>query len=340
MSYPIVTIALYAYNEERFIRDAVRSVLAQTYSPLEVVLSDDGSSDRTFEIMREMATAYRGPHKIILNRNERNIGIGSQLNAAFEKSSGELILLANGDDVSLPGRTAKTVDVWLASDRKAYAITTDLATMDEDGTTLPSVMATETVFSNLEDGVKRRFSGVGAASLALSRDVFECFGPLLPTLVLEDNALYMRATLLGERIHMKTPLVVYRIHKGNISQSYAPDDFDVWMYRYLDKLVWPRREGVKAYLQMLNDLHSKKAEDWTPTDLKRARWAAMEKLIENGFLSDYYSRETAVTRADGWRMLGRLAWLLAKLAIKAHVPYFERRNARWHYQSMLKANRR
>ena len=69
---PLITFALFAYNQERFIREAVAGAFSQTYSPLEIILSDDCSSDRTFEIIQEMTAGYEGPHKVILNRNEKN----------------------------------------------------------------------------------------------------------------------------------------------------------------------------------------------------------------------------------------------------------------------------
>ena len=57
---PLVTFALFAYNQEQFIREAVEGAFAQTYEPLEIILSDDCSTDRTFEIMQEMASACEG----------------------------------------------------------------------------------------------------------------------------------------------------------------------------------------------------------------------------------------------------------------------------------------
>ena len=54
-SPPLVTFALFAYNQEAFIREAVASALSQTYEPLEIILSDDCSTDRTFAIMQELA---------------------------------------------------------------------------------------------------------------------------------------------------------------------------------------------------------------------------------------------------------------------------------------------
>lgn len=71
---PLITIAVFAYNQEEFIRDAVNGAFSQTYSPLEIILSDDCSSDRTFEIMQEMANTYQGPHRVICRRNPFNLG--------------------------------------------------------------------------------------------------------------------------------------------------------------------------------------------------------------------------------------------------------------------------
>ena len=76
---PLVTISMLTYNQERYVRDAVRGVLAQTYEPLEIVISDDCSTDGTWNIILEEVDAYRksgGVHKnIVLNRNEKNLGL-------------------------------------------------------------------------------------------------------------------------------------------------------------------------------------------------------------------------------------------------------------------------
>lgn len=330
---PKVTFVLYAYNEEKYIAEAVRSALAQTYSPMEIVLSDDGSSDGTFRIMERMAAEYSGPHRIILNRNRQNIGIGSQLNAAVEKSEGELILLANGDDVSLPERTVRTVEAWLGSDRTAQAITTDLLKMDEHGAPIRGILNGATLFKDLEDGMRKRFGGVLAASLAISRVAFERFGALLPSLILEDNVLYLRAVLTGPTLHLRDPLVIYRIHRDNISQAYSYDDFATWSARHRRKNLWHREEAVKAYLQMLTDLYrGNQVARWPARDVRRARWVAIEKLVENAMLRDYLADVPEAGLADWWKALGRLFLLLLKATIKTGFPAIEERNARWHHR--------
>src|SRR5215470_19484540 len=119
---PLMTFAVAGFNQEAFIREAVEAAFAQTYSPLEIVLSDDCSKDKTFEIMCEMAKAYRGPHRIVLNRNPARRSIGGHINRIMEVSQGELVLAAAGDDISLPQRTQANYEAWEASGRKATSI--------------------------------------------------------------------------------------------------------------------------------------------------------------------------------------------------------------------------
>ena len=67
MTEDFVSICLFAYNQEKYIRAAVESCLSQTYSSCEIILSDDASTDKTFELMQECVREYNGPHKIIDN---------------------------------------------------------------------------------------------------------------------------------------------------------------------------------------------------------------------------------------------------------------------------------
>lgn len=67
---PLVTFALFACNQEKYIREAVEGAFSQSYEPLEIILSDDCSSDRTFE-MREMAAEYKGAHRLGLQNSEQ-----------------------------------------------------------------------------------------------------------------------------------------------------------------------------------------------------------------------------------------------------------------------------
>ena len=83
---PRASLLLLAYNQERYAEEAARSCLAQESEPLEIVFSDDASSDRTHEILATIAAEYRGPHRVVVRRNETNLGITGHYNRLVEES--------------------------------------------------------------------------------------------------------------------------------------------------------------------------------------------------------------------------------------------------------------
>ena len=213
---PLVSFCVLGFNQEAFIREAIEGAFAQTYQPLEIVLSDDCSADRTFEIMREMAEGYRGPHRVVLSRNERNLGIVGNLNKMMELSRGELVLKSDGDDVSLPHRAERLVEAWLASDRRIKSLHSDVMRMDMDGRDIgrlgtPRIMRTDRAPLTI---LRNNLYVLGAAS-AWTRDLFDRFGPIDPAAIVEDTVIPFRAAVLGEVGYVDEPLVRYRV--GGIS---------------------------------------------------------------------------------------------------------------------------
>lgn len=335
---PVVTLVLYAYNEERFIREAIDSVFSQTYCPLEIVLSDDGSQDQTFEIMRQMAEAYHGPHEIILNRNERNLGIGSQINAAVEKGTGELLVLANGDDISLPRRVERIVSAWESTGSQAAAIASAYEIMDEDGTRTGRVVRAERDFSDIPHSTYLRFGGPGAVVMCVSRRCFNKFGPLAPNLILEDGPMNLRSTLTGSWCFIDDPLVLYRVHSENISQAYQPTDFQTWRRRHRSKAIWQMREGEKAFVQMLADLYSEGVEECDDRMIAQARINAARRLLDYQLRTCYYRGAWPFSLKQWLGFAMQFFWLALKIATKVVFPAIERRKDRWHYRSVIRAS--
>lgn len=122
MGQPLISFYIIAFNQERYIRQAVEAAFRQTWSPLEIILSDDNSEDRTFEIMREMAQSYRGPHRLVLNRNSRNLGVGAHINRIVELCSGDFIVASAGDDVSEPERAEELYRLYLSARKRALLV--------------------------------------------------------------------------------------------------------------------------------------------------------------------------------------------------------------------------
>ncbi len=216
MNRPLITFMIIAYNQERYVGEAVEGAFSQTYSPLEIILSDDCSTDRTFEIMQKMAADYRGAHQIRLNRTEQNLGLGGHISHAMGRARGELIVVAASDDISLPERTERIWQTFAESGGKAMSIYSSFVTIDGTGRRQETVgKPPSETGHDIEAYIKS--GGVHGCSHAWHRRVFDVFGPLYPGTVYEDKAIPLRSVLLGEIRFIDEPLVLYRRHSQSLT---------------------------------------------------------------------------------------------------------------------------
>lgn len=112
---PLVTVLMPVYNGEKYLREAVGSILGQTLTDFEFLILDDGSTDSSAEIIQ----SYSDP-RIRLIRNERNRGISAVLNQGLELASSELIARMDADDISYPDRLEKQAGFF--QDQPDYAL--------------------------------------------------------------------------------------------------------------------------------------------------------------------------------------------------------------------------
>jgi glycosyltransferase involved in cell wall biosynthesis len=105
---PKVSVIVPIYNQLPFIRETVDSVLAQDHANLELVLSDDGSTDGTVDILREYAERDA---RVVVVASERNTGIAGAFNRGLDAHSGEYVAWLGGDDVMLEGKLSRQVAV-------------------------------------------------------------------------------------------------------------------------------------------------------------------------------------------------------------------------------------
>ena len=109
MTHPKVSVFLPTYNQKHFVRETIESILTQNYPNLEVVVGDDGSVDGTQEILLEYKEKYPELFKLILS--SKNEGITANCNKILKECTGEYIALFAGDDIWLPGKLLKQVDL-------------------------------------------------------------------------------------------------------------------------------------------------------------------------------------------------------------------------------------
>jgi len=207
-----------AYKQERFIREAVEGAFAQTYSPLEIIISDDCSPDRTFDIIKEMAAVYRGPHKIILSRNENSLGLCGNLNKALELTSGELIVGAAGDDISLPHRCERIADEWMRPGRRWHSICSGAEIIDEFGSRRGAYLNPHSYreINSVDQMLESGIVGISGCAHAFSRKTFDLFGAIDPRSFGEHDLLGFRSLILGGVCWIPDRLILYRRHAENL----------------------------------------------------------------------------------------------------------------------------
>jgi glycosyltransferase involved in cell wall biosynthesis len=249
--YPSVTFALFAYNHERYIREAVKGALAQDFGPIEIILSDDGSTDRTFEFMQDAVANYNGPHLVRLNRNRENIGLASHVNRIFREAKGEVIVVAAGDDISLPSRVSDTVAALRACPGSTMVSFVDQS-IDDVGTVLasPEPIASTTTFGLSEflahGSSAQREMQISGASRAILKSTVNTFGDLLPDCPAEDSPYLLRSLYVGKGVVCHWPGIRYRQHSEQLSseRSIAGMDAAAFKRQYLLDLGVALREDM------------------------------------------------------------------------------------------------
>jgi glycosyltransferase involved in cell wall biosynthesis len=210
-----LSLVVMAYKQEAFIEDTVAAVLAQDHPGLEIVLSDDASPDGTFAIMSRMAASYRGPHRVVLNRNPRNLGLIGHVNSLFSLTAADYLIYNAGDDISEPHR-ARAVAETIARDRPKY-IHSNVTDLHPDGqpfaTQRHRTRAGELAAMSLPHLARAMSHGIGATAV-WHRDLFDIFGPITETGLYEDRVLLFRARLISSVAYIDDRLVRYRRGHG------------------------------------------------------------------------------------------------------------------------------
>ena len=213
-NFPITLVVL-GFNQEKSIGLAIESALRQDYENLEVLLSDDCSSDATFDIMQAAASRYRGPHRLSLNRNPENLGIAGHINTVVSLGSHELIVLNAGDDISTPQRVSVLAKAFEQTFPRPLLIHSD-ATAVLRGESVEDLRPMK--LSKLSEGriatVKNYYLGCTGA---ISKDLHRVYGPLSVPGVIEDVAEGFRAAILGRLHYVPQALVLYSLDSGSFS---------------------------------------------------------------------------------------------------------------------------
>lgn len=312
---PLVSMLLIAWNQEATVAEAIAGALSQTYSPLELMVSDDASSDGTWAAIERALAGYTGPHRVRLNRNPVNLGIGAHLSRLVELSAGELLFVTAGDDVSLPTRCERVVSAWLDAGRRPDLIASALLDVDAEGNShgviTPSDLGT---YRDAADWIARPPFVVGAGQ-AWTRRLFDRFGPLPAGVVAEDLIMVFRAIGSGGARTLPEPLVRYR--RGGLSRAVR----NLCVKDVVGRLLKNNRSSLVELPQLLADASTMGQLAAVEATLRRR--LARELYIRDVFAApSLAARIAAFRRARAVPLASRLRLGLYAAVPAAFAPFF------------------
>ncbi len=222
-----VSVVIPLYNHERYIEECLDSVLAQDLPNIELLILDDGSSDKGFDVACCWKETYGHRFARIEFDRQTNVGITYTFDRLFRKSTGRFILILASDDVLLPGSITQRLDLF--KDEGVLAVFGDAIPIDDMGTVLgksaigelgvPSSRAALSDPQTLPWELIFRWNIYGSVLLCRREALMNLDGSSVLNLSIysEDMQLYYKLASQGSLRYLDRPVAKYRVHSTNTS---------------------------------------------------------------------------------------------------------------------------
>jgi glycosyltransferase involved in cell wall biosynthesis len=238
-SMPRISVLLRVYNGERYLPQAIDSILQQSFGDLELYVLDDGSEDRSLAIAR--AKAARDSRVIVVNGEHR--GLVDGLNIGLGMAKGEFIAIMDADDISFRDRFKYQVG-FLDTHPECCAVGTQAMRIDEDG--LPVNCFKVPKHHDQIDG--DHMCGLGAGiihpSVMMRTSAVAQIGGYRPEFVwAEDYDLFLRLAEIGKLANLPQVLLQYRVHVSEVTSQHREAQF-LAAKRALEDATIRRKTGM------------------------------------------------------------------------------------------------
>ncbi len=225
---PIVSVILPVYNTAHLLPEAVRSVRAQRFEALEIVIVNDGSTDDTQEVIDGLGPDVRSFY-------QENQGPAAARNFALRESVGEVIAMLDADDLWPDGKLAMQLE-RLQRDEQLQVVGGRTELVSHDGTSLGPERF---------EGDDRRYSSVNLGACLFRRSAFDRVGFFDEGLRFsEDQDWFLRAREQGlPMLFLKEVTLIYRRHQGNM--TLGKNGHDLMLPQVIRRSLQRRRAAAK-----------------------------------------------------------------------------------------------
>lgn len=330
------SILFITYQHEAFIAEAIRSAMAQDYPDLELVLCDDGSTDRTRSILEKELESCPTHIEVLWASSEKNLGFHANFNRGLAACTGDVIIAMSGDDISVPNRVSLICREF-AADLNCMLVCSSWIRIDEFGNVISNkgidLKHNKNRFFSYSISKDQIYAGapVCGAVAAYRVELRELFPPMHKGPHGEDNCFWVRALLVGNIRYLSEPLVFWRSHESNQSNWSQEIEFTVAMARHL-KFLRAHERMVRQWMRDITQALETKLiaqsafEEYQTTARIKCEWHRLRRLsVTRALWKLWFSSAIKLLRASGSRKI-----------------FFRscRRILRWHLPLMLSAKRR
>ena len=265
---PLITVLMAVYNGEKYLREAIESILTQSYTDFEFLIINDGSSDRTEEII----VSYND-ERIRYIKNDKNLKLIASLNKGLDLAKGEYIARMDADDISLPNRLEKQVifmennisHVLIGSRIHSFGAANDFGSL--------KLNSDEIVLKLISNNCIYHSTVMLRTKLLKSNRYNKNY------LHAEDYEFWTRCSQLGKLEVIEDVLLKYRVHSESISQS-----------NYLEQYEIVKKIRKEILLESINDIGDIEFEIYN-----KFLNSATNDYFKNIELITSYSKEVVLT---------------------------------------------
>lgn len=239
---PLVSICVPAYNATRYIAETVRSILAQDYSNIELLIQDNCSTDGTWEMLQDLAARHP---QISIQQNGRNVGMVGNFNRVVNRACGEFVMVMGSDDLLEPAFARRCVETFAQYPQTDIVAANFLYYDGESGKTWPKLI-------KLAPGSQRRFVGgvVIANNFSINfslfrRETLQALrvdgNPFLTSFYTFDWEMWFRVAFAGLTVYFQPEyLGRFRVHATSTSRKQS-----MRMFRQIFLTLMMHRDGIK-----------------------------------------------------------------------------------------------
>ena len=197
MSLPTVTVCIPSYNHAKYVEAAIESVIAQTYTKIEFIIIDDGSTDESLAVIRKKQKLFASRfirHEV---RSRTNKGLPTTLNEALTWSKGKYFVMLSSDDILLPNKVGTLVD-YLEANEFCAGVFGGILLVDSDGLLLRRVVPQKGIWG-FRDVLEKRCTLWAPTMMMRTKSLLEV-GGYWEDITLEDRAMTLKLAHKGYKL--------------------------------------------------------------------------------------------------------------------------------------------